>query len=1354
MAPRVLFGSYELLERIGEGGMAEVWRARSRGVAGFEKEVVIKRVLPSLMARPDFARLLIHEAKVAARFNHPNIVQIFELGEEQGAYFIAMELVQGCDLATALRAQPDPLDAGRGLSLPLRLMVVLEAARALEYAHRQLNDDGQPLGVVHRDVSPQNILLGYEGQVKVADFGIALAHGLGAAEEDGRKLRGKYAYMSPEQAQADVLDHRSDIFSLGIVLYELMAGRRLFRADTPAQTLERVIEANVPRLQLDILGLPQLQEILDRSLEPDRERRYANAGLMADALSRVLVELDARVGRGELGDTVSRVTPPTDRRNANANKARLSLFNREPAHLLMSPTPIVLTDATVALTTSKRLRMQERAALVVMFAVDVTAVDGEELAALAAQHRGVLLPLSQSHPQADPQIRYREAVFGYREDAEHAAEHAARFALGLRRAAPATWGTLVRGRVHMVDEAAQPLEETRALAREHLVEGVSFQPSLREELRWHFHVLEPRHGRWPLLGEVRSRAEREMQHRRQDGALIGRGAELDALLAAYQRAVEGEGCAALVVGAPGTGKSRLVAEVVHAATCDDALVLAAHGRAATPGPYGALVELFADLCGCDGNDDAETVETKVRRLRVLGLGETVIAEVAALLQGRSGSGTRAGPRPIGRPRALVLIRALDRAVQALSADGRPLVVVLDDIHWMDDESRQLLNLVSASFTGRHALALMTARPGVALPPLRDVLRIELERLDEAASARLLASRLGGARYIEVEIHQALETECRGNPEGIVQLANLLRGHPETASDAQVIHRVPPFEELAIPEGMATAVAARASTLPTDAQEILAACAALGDHARTDVLALCAAQSGASLRGPLLGLLTSQWLQSTDPDSLRFDLTGRWGGSDDVSLPRTVSVHGGELARRCVLAWQEPRELAKVHASAVDALSLTGASARVLAHHAVRAGLPDGAAFCRRAADEAAGEGMKAEAARWLLRACHAGGDVSRGQIVRGAVAAAEAALDAGDVALVASALALVPPEAPLRQETTTADDSEHGTAIEEDAYVRAGIVRARVDARAHRWSEAVAELERQRARVARSHAPDAGLSAQLQLALGRALLETGSVERAVESLQASVASFAQVQWRGELGVARGEAYCAMAKGWARLGNREGAETASREALRLAARYGELRLRWRALHTAALVADAFESAGSEVAAPSKREGAWIAPMERWIDAAELAREEELTECLARSAVGAAVACVRVGRDDQAAVWAEAAGRSARQSNMPAVLALAETVRSLLAVTAHPDPHFVKALVQNVERLELLGRKVEASVGLDMLALAHEALGDVGAAIRTLGRAVASAQAAGHQSLAHRLRTRAEALARGEARAAPR
>ena len=268
------FGNYELVERIAEGGMAEVWRARSLGVAGFEKTVVIKRVLPMLLERPGFAELLVREAKIAARLSHPNVIQIYDLGEQDGSYFIAMEFLRGRDLAAALshRSTGDsPLDLG------LRLWLASEVAKALDYAHRARFDDGKAMSIVHRDVSPQNVLLGYEGEVKVADFGIARADepGLGRGE-DPKILRGKYAYMSPEQARGEPLDKRSDIFSFGVLLFELATRRRMFRGMTSAQTLEMVRAAKLPSYRRH-LPMPELEPILARALAPARGDRFASA---------------------------------------------------------------------------------------------------------------------------------------------------------------------------------------------------------------------------------------------------------------------------------------------------------------------------------------------------------------------------------------------------------------------------------------------------------------------------------------------------------------------------------------------------------------------------------------------------------------------------------------------------------------------------------------------------------------------------------------------------------------------------------------------------------------------------------------------------------------------------------------------------------------------------------------------------------------------------------------------------------------------------------------------------------------------------------------------------------------------
>jgi serine/threonine protein kinase len=363
----VVLGSYELIDRITEGGMAEVWRARARGAAGFEKTVVIKRVLPNLMTKAGFADLLVREAKIAARLSHPGIVQIFELGEENGSYFIAMEYVHGKDLGQAMAWRGG---SAEGLSLPLRLWIVGEVAKALDHAHRRRGDDGRPMSIVHRDVSPQNILLGYEGDVKLADFGIARADesGLGRGE-DPKILRGKYAYMSPEQARGEPLDRRSDLFALGVVLYELLSGRRMFRGRTSQETLAMVRAAQLPPLDAASLNIPpELARMLERSLAKGREDRYAWGNELGTEITQFLFRRGEPVGQTELSAAMDRMFPPEDA--LSPNKLRVDVMRRafDDAQAISQAGALLAASEqasgeegrTAAVAPSRRVRIEKR----------------------------------------------------------------------------------------------------------------------------------------------------------------------------------------------------------------------------------------------------------------------------------------------------------------------------------------------------------------------------------------------------------------------------------------------------------------------------------------------------------------------------------------------------------------------------------------------------------------------------------------------------------------------------------------------------------------------------------------------------------------------------------------------------------------------------------------------------------------------------------------------------------------------------------------------------------------------------------------------------------------------------------
>jgi eukaryotic-like serine/threonine-protein kinase len=291
----VQFGRYRLTERLGSGGMAVVYRGFVDGPQGFSRSLVIKRILPHLSGQAAFVKMMLAEAKLSALLSHPNIVQVFELGEAEGEYYIAMEHIDGHDLKSLLKQS-----AKRGLPMSpgLCCFLVGELASALAYAHALKDSEGRPLQIVHRDVSPSNVMVTSHGAIKLLDFGIAKAASF-AREELTRTgaVKGKLAYMSPEQSDGLPLDRRSDIFALGIVLHELLTMRRLFRTDDDLQTLRLVREAQVaapstinPRVS------PGMDAVVLKMLAKAPEHRYQSCDQVAEALAPLIHEAHADEG--------------------------------------------------------------------------------------------------------------------------------------------------------------------------------------------------------------------------------------------------------------------------------------------------------------------------------------------------------------------------------------------------------------------------------------------------------------------------------------------------------------------------------------------------------------------------------------------------------------------------------------------------------------------------------------------------------------------------------------------------------------------------------------------------------------------------------------------------------------------------------------------------------------------------------------------------------------------------------------------------------------------------------------------------------------------------------------------------
>ena len=322
------FGPYLLLRRLATGGMAEVYLARARGEGGFEKPVAIKRIHPNGASSAGCAPSLADEAKLSAALDHPNIVQTFDLGREGESEYLVMEHIEGRDVQRVL----DVLcRTDRTFPIDLAAHVVAEVCRGLAYAHAAKD------GLVHRDISPQNILLSFAGEVKIADFGIAQTRAR-RSDPEARVIKGKYFYMSPEQARAERLDLRSDVFSAGVVLWELLAGRRLYSEPDVARLLEAVRRADVPppssvRPQVPV----ELDAVIARATAPSRERRYANASAMASELEAYLRSRPPVRAARQIGALLKEVPPPAERSGTAAIGERPSDFIRTRSALSATP---------------------------------------------------------------------------------------------------------------------------------------------------------------------------------------------------------------------------------------------------------------------------------------------------------------------------------------------------------------------------------------------------------------------------------------------------------------------------------------------------------------------------------------------------------------------------------------------------------------------------------------------------------------------------------------------------------------------------------------------------------------------------------------------------------------------------------------------------------------------------------------------------------------------------------------------------------------------------------------------------------------------------------------------------------
>ena len=313
---------YRVIDRLEAGGMAEVFVGEATGAQGFKKRVAIKRVLPHLAQNKRFISMFLDEARLGARLNHANIVTVFDIGAADNTYFIVMELVDGANLKTimeTLRKQ------GRRFPVKAAIFICMEACRGLSYAHELQDDDGVDLHIVHRDISPPNIMITKRGEIKVADFGLAKAS-TQLEKTDPGVVKGKFSYLSPEAALGETVDARTDVFAMGIVLWEMIAGRRLFLGETDFQTVKLVQQAEVPSLQkINPEADKAFEVVLGKALARDPKDRYQSARDLGDALAGYLFQHQMKVTSYDIATLVSGVVAE---RKAEKPKQDQSIIDR------------------------------------------------------------------------------------------------------------------------------------------------------------------------------------------------------------------------------------------------------------------------------------------------------------------------------------------------------------------------------------------------------------------------------------------------------------------------------------------------------------------------------------------------------------------------------------------------------------------------------------------------------------------------------------------------------------------------------------------------------------------------------------------------------------------------------------------------------------------------------------------------------------------------------------------------------------------------------------------------------------------------------------------------------------------
>jgi len=869
----IIFGKYQLLSQIARGGMAEVWKAKAHGVEGFEKILVIKRILPQFSDNPRFVEMFINEAKIAVTLAHANIVQVFDLGHAQDSYFIAMEFVAGMDLASVLKIARR---SGRHMTTDVAVYIIGELAKGLDYAHRRRDANNRELNIVHRDVSPQNILLSFEGEVKLTDFGIAKARTLAQTVTELGVVKGKYAYMSPEQLTGGTVDARADIFATGTLLYETLTGKNPFQADSNYDTLKRLRTGDITPIEERAPDIPEeVVNVVHRAMAFAPDERYQSAGELYEDLLQYLYTLGHRVGprdlmahlkllKGHAGDETPAATGEGLRKIFESDHPPLSVV--EPGN--PDTRPDLLPDSEqsppdktrvgrrvprewrtgtgsgVSPINRERTEWRDVTAMVVATS-DEDDLKSETIATMVERFGGTVL----DDPGLDVEAgRIVWAMFGDKNPDGRDSDNAARCGLRVSRAGSAAAAALGKATTVAVgmqsgrmlvdlggsmiadEQYMELLREAHTLSGQAAASQIFVNAEAEHDLRGRFRFVKAgADGSRFILASERSVADAY-------GRFIGRREALkeigDSLSLANRKHLR----VVALCGEAGSGKSRLLIETMRR------LSLAGHTAglhiaALTPqmkdAPHSAIQAMLRVVLGVDEFDPEALLRDRTTRLRELGLLSFEQAAVEAALGLKTDGRRHSSSRPL-RAALLRIIRKL--------AEDRLTIFAWDGAEYMDDQSANIVNDMLRTIQEARVALILSHRPGFQ-PRWSDLPNydsIQLPPLDDEEIARLTAARLG-ADEIPFELLREVATKSSGNPLYVEEyLKALEEAGTLSFAEEQVIYS-PAESDVQVPKTLRGIVASRISRLGPDARYILQVASLAGERFHIEVTAAAAGE---------------------------------------------------------------------------------------------------------------------------------------------------------------------------------------------------------------------------------------------------------------------------------------------------------------------------------------------------------------------------------------------------------------------------------------------------------------------------------------------------------------------------------